>query len=307
MAFAISTTWNAALHNNADAIVGQICELHLKNLELSFNLSSQIVQEFLTLKEQGVIHIHSVHNFCPVPDDHNRLTFLPDSFSLSDTDETQRIKAVNLTCGSLRTAKDIGAKALVIHAGRVEMQQLTKKLAALYEQGLKGSQVYNELLTQMRIERQSKKEPYFRALLRSIETLLPEAANLEIKLCLENRYYFREFPSLDEFAEIFGYFNDNKYLFYWHDTGHAQVAENLGFFSHSDYLKRYAHKMCGIHIHDASGASDHQPPGQGNLDFRMLIPYLNAEMIKVLEIHQPATAAQIDKSISYLTNIGIDG
>ena len=89
------------------------------------------------------------------------------------------------------------------------------------------------------------------------------------------------------------------------DVGHAQVNENLGLEKHSAFLEKYAKHMVGMHIHDIDGSQDHLAPGMGNFDFTILKPYLKKNTIKVLEIHQPATAVQVKAGVSYLNGMGL--
>lgn len=301
--FSISTSWNAAICANGKEIVSEIKALGINKLELGFSLCQKILQEILKFKKNGIVQIESVHNFCPVPPGYEPLKFMPDYFSLSSLDEEKRRKAVELTIASMYTAQEAQAKALIIHAGRVEIEDRLKELAILFIQGLKQTKHYQNVMKEMIKERAENKKPFFTSLLRSLEELLKKAEKLGLNLCLENRFYYREIPSLDEIGKIFAYFANSQNLFYWHDIGHAQVAENLGISSQLDYLNSYAKKMLGIHLHDVKGTQDHKVPGEGDFDFSLIKPYLKNETLMVLEVHQPATAAQMAKGISYLRNI----
>jgi len=301
--FSLSTTWNATSCDKGGELIYQIKELGFDSVELGFTIAKPILEEIIKLQKDGIIQIRSVHNFCPVPEGYDPLKFTPDFFSVSSTDTAERQKAVDLTLNSLYTASEVKAKALIIHAGRVDMKQRTKELARLFNQGLKGTAAYDKLKQQIIQERQSKKAPHIDALMRSLDVLVPKSEQLNIKLCLENRYYYREIPSQDEFGYIFKKFQGTDNLLYWHDVGHAQVAENLGFYQHSEYLKQYAEKICGIHLHDITGTIDHKAPGCGNFNFEILRPYLRKDLIKVLEIHKPATKQQIKQGVLILKKL----
>ena len=139
-----------------------------------------------------------------------------------------------------------------------------------------------------------------RAIIKSLETLIESARKLDLKIGLENRYYYREIPSLDDFELIFDHFSSESALGYWHDLGHAQVSENLGLAKHMDYLTNFGDRLCGIHLHDVINGIDHQAPGVGNLDFDIIKPYLNDNIIKVIEVHHQTTALEIVEGISFL-------
>lgn len=298
--FNLSTSWNSLKHDNARDLLDEIKSLRFDNIEMGFSLTAKVVKELIALKKNNEITVDSLHNFCPVPEGYEPGVFTPDFFSLSSPDETERQKALTLTFQSMDTAKEVNAKAVIIHAGRVEMEQNQKELIQLYNLGLKGTPGYNKLISSMREERQAKKDPYFSAIVKSLRELVSYAERIDIKICIENRYYLREIPNFRELGVFFELFNGSKHFFYWHDVGHAQARENLGFEKHLDYLNSYADKIFGVHLHDIRGACDHMVPGAGDFNFSLLKPYFKKNTIKVIEVHQPARGKAIMSSIDYL-------
>ncbi len=303
--FSLSTSWNSANHKNGRDLIEQIMGMGFQSLELGFSLSESIVDDIIKISQRNSLKIASVHNFCPVPREYDAHRFLPDTFSLSSPDEQQRKKAVDLTLNSMNLAKKVQAKALIIHAGRVEIPSGTKELIKVFKQGEKGTASYEKLISNIKTIREQKKSPYISAIKRSLEQLVKQASAMDLMLCIENRYYWREIPSITEIGELIEEFAGSKNLGYWHDVGHAQVNENLGLEKHSAFLEKYAKHMVGMHIHDIDGSQDHLAPGMGNFDFTTLKPYLKKNTIKVLEIHQPATAVQIKAGVSYLNGMGL--
>ncbi len=130
--FNLSTTWNSLKHDNARDLLNEIKSLGFDNIEMGFSLTAKVVKELIALKKNNEITVDSLHNFCPVPEGYEPGAFTPDFFSLSSPDETERQKALNLTFQSMDTAKEVNAKAVIIHAGRVEMEQNQKELIQLY-------------------------------------------------------------------------------------------------------------------------------------------------------------------------------
>ena len=245
----------------------------------------------------------SLHNFCPIPEGLKREVALPDCYSVASLDEENRKQAIKFTKISIDTALRLNARAVVMHCGRVEIKDRTRDL--LFLCNLKGGTNTPECLDlkeTMRRERQEKAEGHFQAALKSLEELSGYAGKQNISLGIENRYYFREIPSFEETGEILRRFKGSS-LFYWHDTGHAQLWENLGFLKHKDYLDNYGARLLGMHLHDIIGGDDHLAPLKGNLDFKAFKPYLKEDTIKTLEAHHPASAEDMIKAREYLEEL----
>lgn len=302
MALAISTSWNAFAYSNGEELLFEIARLGFKKIELSFNLSPEMVEQIFSLSSKLKIDIDSLHNYCPIPDGISRAMALPDCYSLASADSQERSLAIKYTKRTIETASRIGAKAVVLHCGRAGIADLTRQLIDLYNQGLKDKEPFIKLKEEMLRQRNLKSGDFLARVLISLDELNKYAVKYKILLGIETRFYHSEIPDINEIGVILQKFK-NSQIYYWHDTGHAQLMENLGFTKHKDFLDLYADKLIGIHLHDISGCQDHLAPISQNIDFRMFKPYLKADTLKVIEAHQPATAADLIKSHKFLSEI----
>jgi len=302
MPLILSTSWNAFRCANAKDMLFEIKKLDFSDLELSFDLTSAMVSEIAKLVKNNGFKVRSVHNFCPFPEHFTRENALPDCYSMASFDAQERKLAVKYTKRTIDTASLLGAEAVVLHCGRVQMQDQTRKLIELYERGLQDTENFRVIKEEFIRERATIAQLFFDHALSSLEKLNKYAEAKSINLGIENRFYYGEIPSLEELGVILDEFKSSR-IFYWHDTGHNQVMENLRFARHQDYLNLYGDRMIGTHIHNVIGCQDHQAPSSGQIDFSELKSYLKKDTLKVIEAHHPATPKDLKVSKELLENI----
>ena len=296
---ALSTAWNADRWEDGQKIVEEIDRLGVKKIELNFSLTQTMVEEIFKYCKQEDIEIASLHNYCPIPEELKRQDALPDSFSLSSVDESERKKALDYTKITISTAKRLSAHAVVLHCGRVEIEDRTRRLIDLFNSGLKDSREYKEILAGFVRERELKKSDYFAQILKSLKELCGYAQEKNIVLGIENRFYYREIPSPEEFEIIFNQWKNDS-ISYWHDVGHSYILEKLGFMEEGSLLKKYGQRLCGVHLHNVKNLIDHQAPIEGDFDFNRLKPFVRSNILKIIEAHGHASASAIKKSLVYL-------
>ena len=297
--FSLSTSWNSVLHEKGADIINEVKGLGFDTVELDFALEPKVVNEILDLKDKGLIKVSSLHNICPLPEGVEPDEASPDYYSMASLDEKERRLAVEAAKNTIDYAKKFSARAIVLHAGRVQIKDRTRELASLAGDRKRFDALRREMIR----ERDEKKGGYLDSVFKSLDELVPYAEQMEVALGLENRYYYREIPLIEELEEIFERFGAGS-LQYWHDVGHAEVFERLGLARHKDFLNKFSDRLIGIHLHDIIGlVTDHRVPGLGTFDFKILKPYITNKTIKVLEVHQPAHAEEVRRGARYLVSI----
>jgi len=299
MPLALSTSWNAFRHTQASSMLFEIKNLGFKNVELSFNLTGSMLDQMPKATEDLGFKVISLHNYCPIPEGLSRDSALPDCFSLSSIDEAERTLAVKYTKRTIDKAESLGAPVVVLHCGRVEIEDKTRQLISLYEKGANKTEEFIDLKEAFIKERLRESLKFLEMASVSLKELSLYAEDKGVSLGIENRFYYREIPSFEELGIMLSGIK-SKNLFYWHDSGHARVMQNLGLTGGGDFLSIYGERMIGIHLHNVSGCRDHLPLLNGDLNISDFKPYLKSETIKVIEVHHPATAIDIEESRKYV-------
>jgi len=276
-------------------MLNEIRTLGFEYTELGHATRVSLLEGIQQAVAAGEIKISSLHNFCPVPPGMSGPA--PDCYLPSSRSDRERASAVRHTLRTIDCAASLGAKAVVLHLGRVEMRDYMPRLLRRYA-GKGGFDLKFQRLREKAIERRARKcQPYLDRVFRTLEAIVPRAKAAGVTLGMETRLGIEGIPSDDEAGEILRRFGSDA-VGYWHDVGHAQVKENLGVTNHEALLGRFRGRTIGMHLQDvAPPAFDHRPPGLGTLDFKRLSRFVTDDMILVWEIHHEWKAEQIVGSV----------
>ena len=280
--FALSTAWNVDRWPDAAPLVDEIAGLGFRQLELGFSLSEALVRGISHQAQTRRLAIVSLHNYCPFPETFSKENALPDCYSLAAADEEERRQAVLYTKRTIETARQLGARAVVLHCGRVEIPDQTHLLIRLRPA---GGPAYTDAFLNCITERTKKEGLHMDQLFKSLDTLLISAEENRIVLGIENRFYVREIPNLEECGDIFKRYKNHPLVGYWHDVGHAFIFEELGLVRPNAWLEAHGGRLCGLHLHNIKDMRDHQSPCEGDFDMMILKPYLKRDVIRVFEPH----------------------
>ncbi|MBK9139018.1 MAG: sugar phosphate isomerase/epimerase [Verrucomicrobia bacterium] len=280
--YALSTCWNSDRHTDGRAMLQEIRDLGFEYAELSHGIRLSLVPGIMDAVDAGVIKITTLHNFCPLPIGVTHAA--PNVYKFTSTDSRERDKAFRQTLQTFDFANRCGAKLVVLHMGAIEMRDYTDKLVDLVGAGQKDTPKYRRLCAEAEEKRESRKERHLEYAYEILRRLEAEAAGRGLMLGVENREAVEEIPFESDFPFFFFDFGGDT-VKYWHDTGHAQIKENLGFIQHTMHLESLAAELAGFHIHDVEfPGRDHRAPGKGMIDFAALKPFVKPEHIKVLEL-----------------------
>ena len=260
----------------------EIRDLGFDYAELSHGIRISLLPGIFEAVDAGEIKISSLHNFCPLPMGVDRAA--PNIYKFSSEDRRERESAFKHTMKTLETAVRVKAKLVVLHTGCVDMKGYTDTLIDMVGEGKKGTPKFEKLFQEVLQVREKKKARYIENALESIRRVVDEAKPRGVKLGIENREALEEIPFESDYDSFMNELRDPT-IVYWHDTGHAQIKENLGIINHKQHLEARRERLCGFHIHDVEfPGRDHRPPGKGCINWVALKPIVQPHHFKVLEL-----------------------
>ena len=279
----------------------EIHSLGFDRAELSHGIRLGLLPGIFDAVDAGEIKISSLHNFCPLPMGVNHAA--PNLYKFSSANPRERENAWRHTLKTIETAARVQARVVVLHLGEIEMKEYTDKLVAKAQEGQKGTPKYEKLCAELLEKREEKKIEAVDLAGEMLGRLAAEAEKRGLKLGVENRAALEEIPLEDDFGFLMREFN-RPGVGYWHDTGHAQIKENLGFISHAMHLESLAGRLIGFHVHDVEfPGRDHRAPGRGMIDFAALKPLVKPEHIKVFEFSPSLTEEEARQGVAHIKQL----
>jgi len=282
-------------------MLAEIRDLGFEYAELSHGIRLSLLPGILQAVDAGEIKISSVHNFCPLPMGVDRPA--PNIFKFSSENPRERENALKHTIKTIETAARINAPVVVLHMGEIEMKDYTDKLIDMVGEGKKETPKYQKLVEEISMKREDKKERPMQYALDVLRRLIAEAEPRGLKLGIENREAVEEILFESDYPLFLKEFTSPS-VAYWHDTGHAQIKENIGFIDHAFHLAAMADRLAGFHIHDVQfPGRDHCAPGTGMIDWAALKRMVKPEHIKVFEFSPGLTVEQARSGVAHIRAI----
>ena len=275
MKFSLSTNWCNRRIGSGEEIADKAMALGFGELELGFHTTQEQVKGFKA--RLGQIPVGSIHAFCPVPI--SAPQGYPELYPLASFDENARAIARIHVRKNVEFAAEMGADAVVLHAGRVMCRGLFRRWDV-----------------KRRVKRGRKLVEVFK---RELEQVVPVLEKNGVTLGLENLPYLEGFPAEWEMKDLVG-----DWVKPWLDTGHDFVRRISGWASdvqpsNSDF------QPLGLHINDSQGGDDHLPPGEGRVDFQALKDVARQARHLVFEPNPSVTEASLRKGLAHIRNLWV--
>jgi sugar phosphate isomerase/epimerase len=176
----------------------------------------------------------------------------PDCYTFSSTSARERQRAVKQTLQTIDFAAQLGAPFVVLHLGRVPIKPVTERLIALAKAGEMYSREYVRRKVDAVAKREAAAPAYLDNVKECLKPIIEHAAAKNIRLGIEGRRGYEEIPSEREIPPLLDELNSPQ-VGYWHDIGHLQVKENLGFLNHEGWLRAIGPRTMAVTCRIAFG------------------------------------------------------
>jgi sugar phosphate isomerase/epimerase len=270
-------------------------ELGFDLIELGHGIRLSLVPGIQKMFDAGEVRFTSLHNFCPLPVE--VMTASPDCYKFSAASSEERERAVKQTFQTIDFAARLNAPFVVLHLGDVNMSPITDRLIELAKTGKYLSRKYVRLKIGAVQKREKIAPAYLQRVKDCLGRIIEYAAPKNVRIALESRRGYEEIPTERELPGLLGETGDAQ-LGYWHDFGHSQIKENLGFIDHAEWMRLIGPRAFGCHLQDCIWpAKDHEVPFAGAVDFEKLVPLLPRNCLFVWEMSPNKTADAIRRSV----------
>jgi sugar phosphate isomerase/epimerase len=293
---AFSTCWNSGRHTAGDEMLREIkTELGFNLIELGHGIRLSLVPGIQKMFDAGQVRFTSLHNFCPLPVE--VMMASPDCYKVSAVSSEERERAIKQTFQTIDFAARLNAPFVVLHLGEVNMSSITDRLIELAKTGKYLSRKYVRLKVDAVQKREKTAPAYLHRVKDCLRRIIEYAASNNVRIALESRRGYEEIPTERELPGLLDEMNCTQ-LGYWHDFGHSQIKENLGFIDHAEWLRMMGPRAFGCHVQDCIWpAKDHEAPFTGDVKFEKLVPLLPTNCLFVWEMSQNRTADAIRRSV----------
>lgn len=301
----ISTAWNAASLRIGEKVLDQILRIGFRSIEVDYRLSEDAVPLLEEYVREGRLVVSSIHNYAPLPTGEEPTNRGGDKLSLASTDEAERREAVALTRKTIDLAARLGARAVVLHVGHVDIGvRYFQELSDICKAEGVNSKKARQLRDMVKNLRKDLRPRHMESVTRSLKELISCVGDDDIALCIENRYYFHQIPLPVEALYLLEEISSPR-LRYWHDIGHAHVMEVQGWLPQLPTLDMLKGHLFGVHIHDSVFTDDHLAPGTGEINFAPVLERAHAQAIKVMELSPRVSEEEVVLSLALLSELGL--
>ena len=269
-----------------------------RQIELGLSESPPTLNGFEDTRRETGMKVSSVVAGCLKPRTDRMACVL-----LASSNDDERMQAVNSVRRHLQLAQRLASPTLVVRGSSVADANLHREAQALATKVTREG-LSDELREEVRdlvrrVQRRGQRQ--IEHLCRSLHQLLVEFE--ATRIAIEPGMQLDDLLSFEAMGWVLDDLGRHG-LGYWHDVGRVHARSRMGLPGQGQWLDAYSDRMVGVHLQDADGLEVQMPPGQGEVDFKLLAEYVPKGASKVLEIDERHGRTEILNSVTFLRDKG---
>lgn len=297
---AISTGMFSTVVQSGHDLVKRIKDLGFEYVELDQAIDVTTLMELAPAMSRAGVKAASVRHILPIPE---ALRSPDEAWFFSAPDAEERRTAIRFAKESIALAGRIGAKAVIVRCGQIDMDTNQAELNLIKRAGEWDSSVGRRVREAVTMERDAKTEETLARVGDCLAQLIGPANDAGLRIGIENGARSNWVPNSEDLRTLFETLDNT--IGYWHDSGAALVQEHYGFDDQASLLGPFGSRTIGINLTDGREANHDLAPGSGLVDFRSIRGCLPGDAIKVISPKSGPAAADLRRVIDYLTETGI--
>lgn len=279
-------------------MIQEILDMGFTCVELGYDTRLDKLAGIRRMVADKAIRVNSLHNFCPVPVTAPQAH--PEIYTFAHTDRRIRELAVQQTIKTIEFAAELGARVVVTHSGYVDTRVSSRDLMEVFMRQGAFSPAYEAIKFKLQADRDKRAAPFVAMVEEALAALLPVLEQHKVALAMENLPSWEAVPNEIETERLIRRFN-SPWIRYWHDIGHGKIRDNMGFINVERWYDRLFPLMAGMHVHDVSHKlQDHTMPPRGEVDFSFFAPYVQKDIVRVIEPRTSTPREEVVEALAFL-------
>jgi len=282
----------------------ELADLGFSYVELSHGTRISLVPGILKGIEDGIVKVASVHNFCPLPV--GVMGAAPNLFEPSAANRRERSMWLHNTIKTVEFANRVDCQRVVLHSGSMRFlwrhpeRAMDEALERASKEGADPGDLESARQRGLKRMKRSRKA-YMDRLRESYGQIAEYGKQQGVTFGIENREGFTELPLDEEMSGFLDALKEHEVFGYWHDSGHAQLKQEMGLLDHGTFLNNLRPHLVGFHLHDVSSKGrDHQVPGTGTIDWSIVAGQVRSGDVVVMEMSPRLNTEQIREGRDFL-------
>ena len=225
------------------------------------------------------------------------------SRDVASADRRRQLPSIGLLPATLERLHRLGSSILILPAGWDDDSRAREDGEALVGRLSCGQPVEAGAAAEVRDRLpQSRREAQLEALARFLHEASGQAPGVQVALCAPASPAGLLDPAglslLRQESSLRG-------LGYWHDAGAVQTRASLGLEDPGAWLEAGGGAILGASLQDCARGRDRLPPGEGEVDFRLIAEYLPGSARRVMSLAPGYPVAVVREARQALTSLGL--